>query len=92
MTELAKYEEKWLGKLPANWKIIRAKFAFEERKTKGNSDLTLLSPSQKFGVIPQSQLEGVVKVKESTDLGTFQTVKIGDFVISLRSFQGGFEY
>ena len=40
---------------------------------------------------PQSRLEGVVRVKEDTDLSTFRTVHKNDFVISLRSFQGGFE-
>lgn len=52
----------------------------------------MLSPTQKYGVVPQSQLEGVVQVKEDTDLQMFKTVHKGDFVISLRSFQGGFEY
>ncbi len=40
---------------------------------------------------PQSKLEGVVQVAEKTDLNTFKTVHIDDFVISLRSFQGGIE-
>ena len=52
----------------------------------------MLSPTQKYGVVPQSQLEGVVQVKEDTDLQMFKTIHKGDFVISLRSFQGGFEY
>ena len=41
---------------------------------------------------PQSWLDGVVKVAEDTDLQQFKTVHINDFVISLRSFQGGFEH
>lgn len=50
-----------------------------------------------FGVMPQSLLEErtghvAVKVKEETDLMTFKTMHKGDFCISLRSFQGGFEY
>ena len=68
------------------------KYLFAQRNEKGNSALVLLSPTQKYGVIPQSQLEGVVQVKENTDLRTFKTIHIGDFVISLRSFQGGFEF
>ena len=52
----------------------------------------MLSPTQKYGVVPQSQLEGVVQVKEDADLQMFKTLHKGDFVISLRSFQGGFEY
>lgn len=40
---------------------------------------------------PQHLLEGVVKVAADTDLRQFKTVHKNDYVISLRSFQGGFE-
>ena len=82
----------WIGEIPEGWELIKAKYLFSQRNEKGNSTLVLLSPTQKYGVIPQSQLEGVVQVKESTDLRAFKTIHVGDFVISLRSFQGGFEF
>lgn len=82
----------WIGEIPEKWEVVKAKYLFAQRNEKGNSALVLLSPTQKYGVIPQSQLEGVVQVKENTDLRTFKTIHIGDFVISLRSFQGGFEF
>lgn len=82
----------WIGEIPEKWKLVKAKYLFAQRNEKGNSTPVLLSPTQKYGVIPQSQLEGVVQVKENTDLQTFKTIHIGDFVISLRSFQGGFEH
>lgn len=88
----------WIGKTPENWQFIKGKYIFKQRNSKGNSIcLRLLSPSQKFGVVPQTLLEelttqNVVKVKEDTDLTTFKTIHNGDFCISLRSFQGGFEY
>ena len=83
----------WAEIIPAHWEIDKGKFRFELRRTKGNPrNLELMSPTQKYGVIPQSQLEGVVLVKENTDLNAFRTICIGDFCISLRSFQGGFEY
>ena len=82
----------WIGEIPEGWEVVKAKYLFAQRNEKGNSALVLLSPTQKYGVIPQSQLEGVVQVKENTDLRTFKTIHIGDFVISLRSFQGGFEF
>ena len=82
----------WIGEIPEGWELIKAKYLFSPRNEKGNSTLILLSPTQKYGVIPQSQLDGVVQVKESTDLRAFKTIHIGDFVISLRSFQGGFEF
>ena len=83
----------WAETIPTHWEIDKGKFRFELRRTKGNPrNLELMSPTQKYGVIPQSQLEGVVLVKENTDLNAFRTICIGDFCISLRSFQGGFEY
>lgn len=82
----------WIGEIPEGWEVIKAKYLFSPRNEKGNSTLVLLSPTQKYGVIPQSQLEGVVQVKENTDLQSFKTIHSGDFVISLRSFQGGFEF
>lgn len=82
----------WIGEIPEGWEVVKAKYLFAQRNEKGNSALVLLSPTQKYGVIPQSQLEGVVQVKENTDLRGFKTIHIGDFVISLRSFQGGFEF
>ena len=88
----------WIGKTPSDWQFIKGKYIFKQRNSKGNSIcLQLLSPSQKFGVVPQTLLEelttqNVVKVKEDTDLTTFKTIHVGDFCISLRSFQGGFEY
>ena len=91
-------EKLWTGKVPDNWKFYKGKYIFGERSERGNSvNLQLLSPTQKFGVIPQSMYDALtsmksVKVKENTDLSTFKTIHRGDFCISLRSFQGGFEY
>ena len=88
----------WVGQAPKDWSFIKGKYIFIQRNTKGNNlCLQLLSPSQHFGVIPQTMLEElttqtVVKIKESTYLNEFKTIHKGDFCISLRSFQGGFEY
>ena len=81
----------WMGRIPNNWKLIRAKFHFTQTNNCGNETPILLAASQKYGVCPQSWLEGVVQVSENTDLQQFKTVHKNDFVISLRSFQGGFE-
>ena len=88
----------WIGEIPKDWSLKKGRYLFIQRNDRGNDDnLQLLSPSQKFGVIPQSLLENLttqtaVKLKENTDLSTLKTVHKGDFCISLRSFQGGFEY
>jgi len=81
----------WLGQIPAHWNLKRAKFVFKQSSSKGNTNLVLLSATQDRGVVDKSTLEGVVQVAENADLNTFKTVHINDFVISLRSFQGGFE-
>ena len=92
MREMKNSGVEWIGQIPKGWELRRAKTLFTQRNSKGNGIEVLLSPTQKYGVVPQSQLEGVVQVKEDTDLQMFKTVHKGDFVISLRSFQGGFEY
>ena len=90
-TEMKDSGVHWMGKIPKHWDIQRAKFHFSQTNNRGNDTPILLAASQKYGVCPQSWLEGVVQVSENTDLQQFKTVHKNDFVISLRSFQGGFE-
>lgn len=88
----------WVGRMPSSWRMLKGKYMFAQRSLRGNSrKLQLLSPTQKFGVIPQTlyeELSGMsaVKLNEKTDLSLLKTIHKGDFCISLRSFQGGFEY
>ena len=81
----------WIGEIPVDWEIVYARQFFEIRKSFGNDMEVLLASTQKYGMYPQDEIEGVVQVKHDTDLQTFKTVHKNDFVISLRSFQGGFE-
>lgn len=81
----------WIGMVPSHWEIVRARAHFRQTNERGNQTPVLLAASQKFGVCPQDQLEGVVKVSVGTDLQQFKSVHRNDFIISLRSFQGGFE-
>ena len=88
----------WVGAVPENWHFKKGKYLFKQRSERGNTiELQLLSPTQKFGCIPQSLYEeltgaNAVKLNEKTDLNLLKTIHRGDFCISLRSFQGGFEY
>lgn len=88
----------WVGMMPSTWVMRKGKYMFVQRSLRGNSiELQLLSPTQKFGVIPQSLYEeltgmSAVKLSEKADLSLLKTIHKGDFCISLRSFQGGFEY
>lgn len=74
-----------------NWNHLRADKVFKSISEKQNDHEELLSVTQDRGVIPRSMLEGRVMSPESgTD--TYKLIKVGDFAISLRSFQGGIEY
>ena len=92
MREMEDSGIEWIGEIPADWTLQRGKTIFAQRLTKGNQSEILLAATQKYGMLPQSEVEGVVQVKEDADLQQFRTVHKKDFVISLRSFQGGFEY
>lgn len=85
----------WLGKIPAHWDVMQSRRMFDERKEKARPGDVLLTASQKYGMIPQSvfmELEGrrVVEINKGAD--SLIHVEAGDFVISLRSFQGGLEF
>lgn len=81
----------WIGQIPQHWGTRRIKFLFKERSEKGFPDEPVLCATQKYGVIPQSIYENRV-VAVNKGLEGLKLVKEGDFVISLRSFQGGIEY
>ena len=85
----------WLGKVPAHWKISQSRRLFSERKDRAFGEDRQLTASQKHGVIYQDEfmaLEGqkVVQVIHGADI--LKHVEPNDFVISMRSFQGGIEW
>jgi type I restriction enzyme S subunit len=93
--ELKDTRHKWLGKIPVHWNIEYSKWLFAERKEKANADDEMLTASQKYGVLPQKifmkrEQQKVVEVQKGQDI-LKRAVK-NDFVISMRSFQGGIEY
>jgi type I restriction enzyme S subunit len=73
------------------WKKVGAGEIFKSITIKGFENEELLSATQDRGIIPRSMLEGRVTMPEGTTAG-YKLVEPGDFVISLRSFQGGLEY
>ena len=81
----------WLGDIPEHWEFIKMKYLFTERVQKGYPDQPLLAATQVKGVVPKNLYEHRT-VTASKDLHLLKLVKEGDFVISLRSFQGGIEY
>ena len=66
------------------------KYLFRERSEKNHPEEQMLSATQTEGVIPQSQYANRVVVV-TTGFEGLKLVKVGDFVIHLRSFQGGIE-
>ena len=88
----------WVGEIPKEWQTLKSKFIFKQRNTRGNNIcIRLLSPTQKYGVIPQDNYEDLtgmnaVKLNDNTNYALLKTIHKGDYCISLRSFQGGFEY
>ena len=79
------------GKIPAHWDEIQLKYCFDEINDTGHPDEEMLCATQNKGVIPQSLYDGSV-VAVTKGFENLKLVKKGDFVISLRSFQGGIEY
>ena len=95
MKRYPKYKDsgvKWIGNIPQHWEVKRKiKYIFKERSEKNHPNEQPLCSTQKYGVIPQSMYENrVVVVNKGFE--NLKLVKKGDFVISLRSFQGGIEY
>ncbi len=91
--ELKDSEIEWLGKIPIEWDVIPSNLLFFDSVKKVEGEVELLTASQKYGVISQRkfmELETQVPVQKR-NLNDLKDVQKGDFVISLRSFQGGIE-
>ncbi len=83
--------ELWITRIPDSWSFRKIKYLFKERCEKGYPYEPLLVASQNMGVVPKD-VYGNRTVEANKDLHLLKLVKVGDFVISLRSFQGGIEY
>lgn len=73
------------------WKFPSARKLFKNISIKHRPEETLLAVTQTEGVIPRHLLDRRVVMPEG-DVNLYKLVKKGDFIISLRSFQGGLEY
>lgn len=85
----------WIGEIPSEWKMVYSKSLFELRKERALEGDEQLTSSQKYGIIRQKdfmELEGRQVVQVVTGEEILKHVEAGDFVISMRSFQGGLEY
>ena len=76
---------------PQGWKALRAKELFITRMKKNCENEPVLSVTQGSGVVYREMLDRKID-NSSNNLSSFKLVEPGDFIISLRSFQGGLEY
>jgi len=81
----------WLDEVPEHWEMRRLKTLLDERSEKGHPDEPLLAATQSKGVVLKEDYENRT-VLAMKDLHLLKLVRRDDFVISLRSFQGGIEY
>lgn len=81
----------WLPEMPEHWDALKAKHIFKERSEKGYPEEPLLAATQTKGVVRKEEYE-TRTVTAQKDFHLLKLVKEEDFVISLRSFQGGIEY
>ena len=81
----------WDNAFDLNWEKIKAKRLFDEINIKNCSGEELLAVTQDRGVIYKRDCTQNY-VSPSGSLEGLKLVRNGDYVISLRSFQGGIEY
>jgi type I restriction enzyme S subunit len=84
----------WMESIPARWAVVRSKGLFSVRKELALPADEQLSATQAYGVIAQKEFErrvGRRVVHVMQHLEKRRHVERDDFVISMRSFQGGLE-
>ena len=84
----------WLGEVPGHWKVTQGRRLFTQEREPALPSDDQLSATQKYGVVPQKlfmEMEDQKVTLALSGLDNFKHVEADDFVISLRSFQGGIE-
>ena len=76
----------------AAWKECPGNKLFEQISDKNpEPGLPVLAITQEHGAIPRDMIDYHVSVTDKS-IESYKVVQVGDFIISLRSFQGGIEY
>lgn len=84
----------WLGRVPAHWEVVPPTALFTESKERAREGDQMLSSTQKYGVIPLAEYEALEQRQVTmalVNLDMRKHVELGDFVISMRSMDGGLE-
>ncbi len=85
----------WLGDVPSDWGVLSGRRVFEAKREAAREGDEQLSATQRYGVVPQRefmQREDQKVMLALSGVGNFKHVERDDFVISLRSFEGGIEH
>jgi len=85
----------WLGEVPEHWEVSQSRRMFAVRSEPALATDQMLTASQKYGVLFQSdfvELEGRRVVEVIIGIKSLKHVEPDDFIISMRSFQGGIEW
>lgn len=90
LNKLKSTEAIWIPQVPEHWELVKVRHLFKESTKKGYPNEKLLVASQEHGVVSKDAY-GKRTVEATKDLQNLKLVEKGDFVISLRSFQGGIE-
>ncbi|MGU5695186.1 restriction endonuclease subunit S [Aeromonas veronii] len=84
----------WLGDIPEHWDFVPSNSLFPESKERAWAEDEHLSATQKYGVIPLAEYERLEERQVThavKNLDQRKHAEVGDFVISMRSFEGGIE-
>lgn len=84
----------WVLEIPSDWDMIPAKVLFSQSNERKHADDVQLTASQKYGIISQVEYmkrENSRIVIATQGIENWKHVEPNDFIISLRSFQGGLE-
>jgi type I restriction enzyme S subunit len=74
------------------WEMKKGNDVFDPISDKNHkSDLPILAISQEHGAVPRDLIDYKISVTDKS-VESYKIVKKGNFIISLRSFQGGIEY
>lgn len=84
----------WLGHIPAHWGTSKSQWLFSLRKDRAFPDDEQLTASQQYGIVYQKDYmeQGARVVQVITGADILKHVEPNDFVMSMRSFQGGIEW
>lgn len=85
----------WCPQIPSHWQYSNPKGLFGLRTGRAFRDDRQLTASQEYGIVYQDEYmekTGNKVVTVTKDFSILKHVEPDDFVISMRSFQGGLEY